>query len=304
MRSSAPSPKWTSTASRRNPPGRTPALRGSWRQPHADPRSVVGAGAGGLRPHHPAPRHRRRAQDQARDHRDDHRLGSDRKHGRPHRRDHAARRPSIAGLTQPDGRVRRRPYRAPDGILRRQHGVSQGDHSAGRHRSDVQPDRHAVHPHARGSRGDDDAGQPGPAFGGRPPGHHRRAAGRRSRSGRTSGAGAHAGSGGTCRAAWRLSGWPAKEGIAERETPDRLADGTGRGRDARRSRRDDKRYGRKMNVSDDNQHRGRHTGAETARRQRAIRRPSGRQGAEGRGRRHDLHPVRRPYHRHLRRLHR
>ena len=39
-------------------------------------------------------------------------------------------------------------------------------------------------------------------------------------------------------------------------------------------------------------------------RRRRLRRPSGRQGAEERGRRHDLHAVRRPHHRHLRRLRR
>ena len=41
-----------------------------------------------------------------------------------------------------DGRVRGRPDRASDGILRRQHGIPPGDHPAGRHRADVQPDRH------------------------------------------------------------------------------------------------------------------------------------------------------------------
>ena len=51
-------------------------------------------------------------------------------------------------------------------------------------------------------------------------------------------------------------------------------------------------------------HRRRHAEAQEPRRERRLGRPPGRQGAQERGRRHDLYAVRRPHHRHLRRLHR
>ena len=52
-------------------------------------------------------------------------------------------------------------------------------------------------------------------------------------------------------------------------------------------------------AREDHHHRRRHAQAEEPRRQRHFRRPSGRQGAQGRGRGHHLHAVRRPHHRHL-----
>ena len=88
----------------RDPARRAAALGGARRQPHPDPRGDDPARAGRLCPHPPAPRHLCRAQDQARDRRDDHGDGGARKHGGAARRRARCRRGNCRPAPA-DGRV-------------------------------------------------------------------------------------------------------------------------------------------------------------------------------------------------------
>ena len=255
---------------------RAPAVGTAAHQPHADPRSAGAARAGGPGPHPAAQGRHDRTQVRGRDPRDDHRLGGAREHGGAPRHEPCEQcRDRLAA--QDAGQVQPGRGAHPDRrIFRDQHQIPSA-HSRAVEMRAAQADRGwPVHPHARDPRAHHGRGRPGAALDRRSRAHHRSARGAQRRSGRAPGARAHAQS--------------ARPRAAH----------LGRAGGARASRRaSPEKRGTGGNHVD---HRDRHAEATERRRQHHLGRPSRGQGAQERGRRHDLHAVRRPHHRHLRRL--